>query len=252
MLSVNDGILRNCLWQQMYQVFSVCFERHTDFYGTFAAPFKVSLTTGFKEVNFFDGRIPLFKLLLCVNASHRPTLTMVLQIQTQRILYPKVWNNRQLDALIMWVGTRPSGCRRCPRCRRSPGRSPAGSVPCAPGAPPGCVRSVLHSSRCRRASETDWRRQGAASAWSHKPSGTPTKYCTDTLEFFPKLNSNSVNSANSENLINHWCMNWAQFKDLVSHMCLAGTVVACWFVTQEVAGTNTLFCKNIFQVLQIL
>ena len=85
----------------MYQVFSVCFERHTDFYGTFAAPFKVSLTIGFKEVNFFDGRIPLLKLLLCVNASHRPTLTMVLQIQTQRILYPKVGNNMQLDALTM-------------------------------------------------------------------------------------------------------------------------------------------------------
>ena len=31
-------------------------------------------------------------------------------------------------------------------------------------------------------------------------------------------------------------MNWAQFKDLVSHMCLAGTVVACWSLTQEVAG----------------
>ena len=31
-------------------------------------------------------------------------------------------------------------------------------------------------------------------------------------------------------------MNWAQFKDPVSHMCLAGTVVACWSLTQEVAG----------------
>ena len=47
-------------------------------------------------------------------------------------------------------------------------------------------------------------------------------------------------------------MNWAQFKDPFWHKCLAGAVVACWFVTQEVAGSNTYFCKNIFQVLQIL
>ena len=31
-------------------------------------------------------------------------------------------------------------------------------------------------------------------------------------------------------------MNWAQFKDPVSHMCLAGTVVVSWSLTQEVAG----------------
>ena len=31
-------------------------------------------------------------------------------------------------------------------------------------------------------------------------------------------------------------MDWAQFKDPVSHMCLAGTVVASWSLTQEVAG----------------
>ena len=33
-------------------------------------------------------------------------------------------------------------------------------------------------------------------------------------------------------------MNWAQFKDPVSHMCLVGTVVASWSLTQEVAGSN--------------
>ena len=38
---------------------------------------------------------------------------------------------------------------------------------------------------------------------------------------FPKWIRNSVNSANSGNLINHLSMNWAQFKDPVSHMCLA-------------------------------
>ena len=31
-------------------------------------------------------------------------------------------------------------------------------------------------------------------------------------------------------------MNWAQFTDPISHMCLAGAVVACQFLTLEVAG----------------
>ena len=30
-------------------------------------------------------------------------------------------------------------------------------------------------------------------------------------------------------------MNWAKFKNPISHMCLAGAVVACQFLTQEVA-----------------
>ena len=37
---------------------------------------------------------------------------------------------------------------------------------------------------------------------------------------------------------NHWSMNWTQFKDPVSHMCLAGAVVASWSLTQEVAGSS--------------
>ena len=41
-------------------------------------------------------------------------------------------------------------------------------------------------------------------------------------------------------------MNWAQFKDPVSHMCLSGAEVACWFVAQEVVGLNTHFLQNIF------
>ena len=36
-------------------------------------------------------------------------------------------------------------------------------------------------------------------------------------------------------------MNKAQFKDLVSNMCLDGVVVASWSLTQEVAGSNNLF-----------
>ena len=33
-------------------------------------------------------------------------------------------------------------------------------------------------------------------------------------------------------------MNQGQFKDPVSHMYLAGTVVASWSLTQEVAGSQ--------------
>ena len=35
-------------------------------------------------------------------------------------------------------------------------------------------------------------------------------------------------------------MNWSQFKDPVSDLCLAGTVVASWPLTQEVAGSKRL------------
>ena len=42
-------------------------------------------------------------------------------------------------------------------------------------------------------------------------------------------------------------MNWAQFKDPVSHMCLAGSVVASWSITQEVAGLSPFtVMTNIF------
>ena len=33
-------------------------------------------------------------------------------------------------------------------------------------------------------------------------------------------------------------MNLIQFKDPVSPMCIAGTVVAVWSLTQEVAGSS--------------
>ena len=42
-------------------------------------------------------------------------------------------------------------------------------------------------------------------------------------------------------------MNWSQFKDSVSHMCLAGAVVASWSLTQEVAGSSPFtVMTNIF------
>ena len=33
-------------------------------------------------------------------------------------------------------------------------------------------------------------------------------------------------------------MNWRQFKDPIFHMCLAGTVIVSWFLTQEVASSS--------------
>ena len=41
-------------------------------------------------------------------------------------------------------------------------------------------------------------------------------------------------------------MNWIQFKDPVSHMCLAGAVVASWSLTQEVAGSSPFNDKDFF------
>ena len=40
-------------------------------------------------------------------------------------------------------------------------------------------------------------------------------------------------------------MNWAQFKDPHCYLCLHGAVLACWFITQEVGGSNTPFFAKI-------
>ena len=56
------------------------------------------------------------------------------------------------------------------------------------------------------------------------------------MEFLINGAELSLNSVNSEKLINHSNMNGVQFRDPISHMCLAGAVVACWSLTQEVAG----------------
>ena len=70
-----------------------------------------------------------------------------------------------------------------------------------------------------------------------------------TLEFFlnwAELSMNSVNSVNSGNLKSHWSINRTQYNDPVSHVCLAGTVVAYWSLTQEVAGSRPFTVTNIF------
>ena len=69
------------------------------------------------------------------------------------------------------------------------------------------------------------------------------------MEFFLNRAGFLLNSANSGNLVNHWRMNRAQFMDPVSHMCLAGPVVASWSLTQEVAGSSPFtVMKNILSL----
>ena len=42
-------------------------------------------------------------------------------------------------------------------------------------------------------------------------------------------------------------MNWAEFEDPVSHVCLSGTMVASWSLIQEVAGLSPFtVMTNIF------
>ena len=47
-------------------------------------------------------------------------------------------------------------------------------------------------------------------------------------------------------------MNWSQFKDPVSHMCVADAVVAYWSLTQEVVGSNSFTVIKFFVVNPIL
>ena len=71
--------------------------------------------------------------------------------------------------------------------------------------------------------------------------------CLVALEFFLNGAELSLNSAISGKVINHWSMNWAWFKDSVSHMCLSGAVAASWSLTQEVAGCSPFtVMTNIF------
>ena len=57
-----------------------------------------------------------------------------------------------------------------------------------------------------------------------------------SVEFFPKWSVTLTEFSEFRETDNHWGMNWAQFKGPVSHMCCVGAVVACWSLTQEVAG----------------
>ena len=45
-------------------------------------------------------------------------------------------------------------------------------------------------------------------------------------------------------------MNWGQFKNAVSHTCLAGTVVAFWSLTKEVTGSKPFTVMTIIFVTE--
>ena len=47
----------------------------------------------------------------------------------------------------------------------------------------------------------------------------------------------SLNSSNSENLRNHWGMNWVQYKDLLCCPCLCGWVVESLTLTPKILGS---------------
>ena len=63
----------------------------------------------------------------------------------------------------------------------------------------------------------------------------------NTFEFSlngAELSLNPVNSGNSENLRNHWSMNWVQYKDLLCYFCVCGLVVSSLSLTQEILGSS--------------
>ena len=82
-------------------------------------------------------------------------------------------------------------------------------------------------------------------------------FCRVRLEMFlngAELKLNSVISVHSANLI--ITQAWIGLQDLVSHMCLAGTVVVSWTLIQEMADlspftvmTNILTVRNIVNVM---
>ena len=45
-------------------------------------------------------------------------------------------------------------------------------------------------------------------------------------------------------------MKYGKFKDPVSHMCLAGTMVASWSLIQEVAGLNSFTAMTFILVTE--
>ena len=59
---------------------------------------------------------------------------------------------------------------------------------------------------------------------------------------FPRWKRNSINSAISGNLINHWNMKCGQFKDPASHLCLTDNVVASWSLAQKGGRLQPFYC----------
>ena len=58
--------------------------------------------------------------------------------------------------------------------------------------------------------------------------------------------SNSVEwFLNSDNLTNHWSMNWSQFEDPLCDLCLHRAVVSSLYFVQEIVGSRLTFYKNV-------
>ena len=70
------------------------------------------------------------------------------------------------------------------------------------------------------------------------PTLQPNFEISATLEFSLNGAELSLNSTNSENLRNHWGMNWVQYNDLLCYLCLCGLVVSSPSLTQEILGSN--------------
>ena len=73
---------------------------------------------------------------------------------------------------------------------------------------------------------------------SHVPSERHNFLTIKTMEFSLNEAELSLNSVNSENLRNHWSINWVQYKDLLCYLCLCGLVVLSLSLTQEILGFN--------------
>ena len=63
---------------------------------------------------------------------------------------------------------------------------------------------------------------------------------TSQVQFFLNGAELSLNSVNSGNLINHCSMNWGQFKNPVSHMCVIVWLNRIWVCT--CAGPSPVLC----------
>ena len=62
---------------------------------------------------------------------------------------------------------------------------------------------------------------------------------TEPMEFSLNCADFSLNSVNSENLTNHWRMNWGQFKVPRCYLHLPCTVISTLSLTQHVRGLST-------------
>ena len=78
--------------------------------------------------------------------------------------------------------------------------------------------------------------------WVSAPRPTPPDaswdHAGDTTHFGRNECKKKDYGKTAQSLINHRSMNLGQFKDHVSHMCLAGAVVASWSLAPEVAGSS--------------